>query len=284
MVTTMPRKKRPAPDGGGAGGEAEEGISSVRAVDRAVAILRSFTVDAPAMSVLEIQRRVGLSRPTLYRLLQTLCASGMIESEGDPQRFRLASGVMQLAHTWLSGLSIVDAGRPIIDRLREESDETVALFVLRGADRLCVLEQKSRHFLAISRGVGFAGPITVGASGKAILAFMTEAERETVLAQAEAADRKDLKAVIEGIRARGYAVSRGEVFVGAVALAAPVFDHSGDVVGSIGIFGPSARVPEAMIEGLATMVVAAADALSAQLGHRGRAEPAAPVPRRRKAG
>src|SRR3954453_1728414 len=44
-------------------------MTGVRAVDRAIAILRCFTAEQPAISVIEIQKRVGLSRPTLYRLL-----------------------------------------------------------------------------------------------------------------------------------------------------------------------------------------------------------------------
>src|SRR3954471_15168848 len=104
---------------------------TVRAVDRAIGILQCFTADKPALSVLEIQRRVGLSRPTLYRLLQTLGASGLIRAEGDPQRFRLAHGVMELAHVWLAGLDKVEVARPVLERLREATGETAALFVLR---------------------------------------------------------------------------------------------------------------------------------------------------------
>ena len=69
--------------------DAEQGVSGVRAVDRAIAILQCFTPDQPAMSVIEIQKRVGLSRPTLYRLLQTLAQRDLIQAEGEPQRFRL---------------------------------------------------------------------------------------------------------------------------------------------------------------------------------------------------
>ena len=100
--------------------------STVRAVDRAIAILQCFTADKPALSVLEIQRRVGLSRPTLYRLLQTLAATGLVKAEGDPQRFRLAHGVMELAHVWLAGLDRVDVARPILEQLRESTGETAA--------------------------------------------------------------------------------------------------------------------------------------------------------------
>lgn len=244
-----------------------DGLSSVRAVDRAIAILRSFSVDRPSMSVIDIQKHVGLSRPTVYRLLQTLTAAGMIEGEGDPQRFRLAAGVMRLAHTWLSGLNIVDVARPIIEHLQDLTGETAALFLLRGDERLCVLELKSRHVLAISRGIGDTAAVTQGASGKAILAFMNDSQRQLALVGSSAKVQANMREVVATVRRDGFAVSWGEVFVGAVAVAAPVFDHFGEVLGSVGVFGPSARVPEKLVSVYAEHVVKAADELSAQLGH-----------------
>jgi DNA-binding IclR family transcriptional regulator len=242
--------------------------STVRAVDRAIAILQCFTADKPALSVLEIQKRVGLSRPTLYRLLQTLGASGLIKAEGDPQRFRLAHGVMELAHVWLAGLDKVDAARPVLEKLREDTGETAALFVLREQKRICVLELESHHALTIARGVGDTGDITLGASGKAILAFLDEGRRNAILDQVTKARRTELTKALEVVRSRGFAVSHGEVFVGAVALAAPTFNHNGEVAGCLGVFGPRARVKDTDILRFGALVIRAADEVSLQYGYR----------------
>jgi DNA-binding IclR family transcriptional regulator len=242
--------------------------STVRAVDRAIAILQCFTADKPALSVLEIQKRVGLSRPTLYRLLQTLGASGLIKAEGDPQRFRLAHGVMELAHVWLAGLDKVDAARPVLEKLREDTGETAALFVLREQKRICVVELESHHALTIARGVGDTGDITLGASGKAILAFLDEGRRNAILDQVTKARRAELTKALEVVRSRGFAVSHGEVFVGAVALAAPTFNHNGEVAGCLGVFGPRARVKDTDILRFGALVIRAADEVSLQYGYR----------------
>ena len=248
--------------------EAKEGASTVRAVDRAIAILQCFTADKPALSVIEIQKRVGLSRPTLYRLLQTLGASGLIKAEGDPQRFRLAHGVMELAHVWLAGLDKVDVARPILEALRKSTSETAALFVLREQKRICVVELESHHALSIARGIGDTGDITLGASGKAILAFLDETRRDAILDQVTKARRAELIKALEVVRSRGYAVSHGEVIVGAVALAAPTFNHNGEVAGCLGLFGPKARVKDSDIPRFGALVMQAANAVSEQLGYR----------------
>lgn len=260
MAVSMGTEDVDAKEGGGA--------STVRAVDRAIAILQCFKADKPALSVIEIQKRVGLSRPTLYRLLQTLGASGLIKAEGDPQRFRLAHGVMELAHVWLAGLNKVDVARPVLEQLRESTSETAALFVLREQKRICVLELESHHALTIARGIGDTGDITLGASGKAILAFLDEGRRDAILDQVAKPRRAELTKALEVVRSRGYAVSHGEVFVGAVALAAPTFNHNGEVAGCLGVFGPKARVKDADIPRIGAQVIQAANAISEQFGYR----------------
>jgi DNA-binding IclR family transcriptional regulator len=243
--------------------------ATVRAVDRAIAILQCFTADKPALSVLDIQRRVGLSRPTLYRLLQTLAATGLVKAEGDPQRFRLAHGVMELAHVWLAGLDKVDVARPVLEDLRERTGETAALFVLREQKRICVLELESHHALTIARGVGDTGDITLGASGKAILAYLDEGRRDAILDQVTNKTRRaELTKALEVVRSRGFATSHGEVFVGAVAFAAPIFNHNGEVAGCLGVFGPKARVKDSDIPRFGALVIRAANAVSGQFGYR----------------
>lgn len=260
---TMPRRGIPKPtsvaeeaDGGG-----------VRAVERAIDILQCFTPDRPLMSVIDIQDRVGLSRPTLYRLLQTLAGKGLVVSEGDPQRFRLAHGVMKLAHVWLAGVELTRIAQSFLEDLRDCSGETAALFVRRSAERLCVIECPSRHVLAISRGVGDSGHITRGASGKAILAFLGAAERDKLLEESlNTPGRRLTIDELEKTRRDGFSISRGEVFAGAVAIAAPFFDMNGEVCGSIGLFGPQARLNDARVSELVPSLLKAARELSVRYG------------------
>lgn len=244
----------------------EAGTVTVRAVDRAVAILKCFTVRMPLMSAAQIQASVGLSRPTVYRLLETLEGAGLVQSEGNPQRYRLSHGVMQLARVWLAGLDLPSVAQPLVAAVRDETGETSALFVPRGDMRLCVLEYRSHEVLAISRGIGDMGKLVDGASGKAILAFMGDAQRSSILGGFPTAARARLAAELKRTRQEGHSVSRGEVFAGAVAVAAPFFDHSGAVVGSIGVFGPESRITDALAAKAVRQVTAAAAELSGLLG------------------
>lgn len=247
---------------------------TVRAVDRAIDILQSFSPEQPVMSVIELQKKVRLSRPTLYRLLQTLAAKGMIKAAGEPQRYSLDHGVARIANVWLSQLDARQVAGPILDALWQETGETVALFLLQGEKRLCVQELRSRHALGFSRGIGETEHIAFGASGKAILAHMPEpARRELLRTLPKAIDRGKLLAELEAVRREGVATSSGEVFVGAAALAAAFFDQSGHVAGSIGLFGPDARLSGEHLKDCAHLVRSAAARLSSELGASGAAPP-----------
>src|ERR1700722_15086162 len=247
--------------------EAENGAAGVRAVDRAIAILQCFTPDQPALSVIEIQKRVGLSRPTLYRLLQTLAQRDLILAEGDPQRFRLSHGVMKLSHVWLKGLDVVALARAVVEGLRDLTGETAALFKLQEDRGICILECESRHVLSISRGVGDSLKIDQGSTGKAMLAFMDPQRQAEFLADMpKNAARARLEEGLKFAKRNGYATSRGEIFVGAVAVSAPYFDHRGSLVGSVGLYGPNARINDQKMLEYSKLVREAGRNISVLLG------------------
>src|SRR5262245_13310330 len=156
-------------------------IKSVRAVDRAIEILQSFSTDKPSMSVVELQKKVRLSRPTLYRLLHTLTAKGLVRAVGEPQRFALDHGIAHLARVWFSTFDTTATAGPILAHLRDQTGETTALFGLRDNVLTSVLEMTSSHALSTAQGLGYSAPIYRGASGKAVLAFMNEETIASVL-------------------------------------------------------------------------------------------------------
>src|SRR5262245_48296392 len=106
-----------------------------------------------------------------------------------------------------------------------------------------------------------------GASGKVILAFMEDHEVADVMRTLpKSMTKAALAADLSRARREGYFVSRGEMFVGAVAIA-PYFDHTGKVAGSIGVFGPEARLDERWVVKTASSVMKSAGELSVASGH-----------------
>jgi DNA-binding IclR family transcriptional regulator len=240
--------------------EDDKAGDSVRAVDRALDILLAFKPQDDALTVSELLRRIALSRPTLYRLLRTLQRKQFLLASGDPQRFRLGPAVAQLSHVWTAGLDLGTAAEPMMRRLRDETGETVALFVPEGAFRLCIAEVPSNQALSFRRGIGYRERLTVGASGKVMLAYMPPP-----LPKIDFDPRKYARELAL-IKERGFAISKDELIQGAVAVSAPFFDATGRVAGSLSVFGPSARVGPSQVAKFGRLLLRETQAVSQVLG------------------
>jgi len=245
------------------------GGEGVRAVERALDVLAAFAPGDRELLVADLLKRVGLSRPTLYRLLHTLEKKGFVVAQGEPQRFRLGPAVARLAHVWSNTLDLGAVARPAMEVAWRYTSETVALFVPRGEMRLCIAEMQSPQAISFRRGVGYSEKLVRGASGRAILAYTPLAEGQ--LEAFAAGTNVDVAWVREqmGItRQRGYAMGHNELIQGAYAVAAPFFDSSGQVAGSLGVFGPDVRLTEARVHEIGHYLRGLAARLSETLGGR----------------
>jgi DNA-binding IclR family transcriptional regulator len=241
---------------------------TVRAVERAADILAFLARAETPTGVVEMERGLGLSRPTLYRLLHTLEGKGLVRSVGEPQRFMLGFGVVELARAWLGRASLRTVAEPVLDWLWRETRETVALLTI-GDDRrtrVCVFERPSPEALVFTRGAGWVEGLTVGASGKAILAHMNAAEREALIAAVGIADRAALDAALAEVRRLGYGASSAAIIEGAASLAAPVFDENGAVSAAVSLFGPQTRLVGAHRERCIQALLRGAREISAAAG------------------
>jgi IclR family acetate operon transcriptional repressor len=247
-----------------------EKSDNVRAVGRALEILLAFTPQDYELSAAELLKRVDLSRPTLYRLLYTLQEHGFLASVGDPQRFRLGPAVAKLAHVWTAGIDLASIAEPVLRRIWLETSESVSLYVPRGELRTCIAELPSPHPLSFRRGVGYTEKIVRGATGRAILAFLDLSSQEIrKYLQGSGVQMKELDAELAQTRKRGYATSRSELIEGAVAVAAPFFDRSGRVAGSMGVYGPEVRLNTARQQQIARLLIDESAKLSEALGFAG---------------
>ena len=134
---------------------------------------------------------------------------------------------------------------------------------------MCIQEYRSRQALSYSRGVGYTAPIHDGASGKVILAFLPEPQRDVILRSVENVLRREaLKDELKRIRSAGLAVTRSELIVGSMAIAAPIFDAADTVLlGSVCLFGPEVRLDGPMRERCIALVREAGREISAAFGH-----------------
>jgi IclR family transcriptional regulator, acetate operon repressor len=246
----------------------------VQSIDRAVAILRCFDAREPELGISELARRTGLSTSTVHRLLVSMIDNDLVRQSSD-RRYGLGPLVVQLGHNGGIPTRLLDAALPVARKARDDTDETVGIHELLASGQRAVVDQvESRQELRRTyTELGLPLPIVHGAPGKAMLAFLPVEQREWWLAQpirpatpSTIADPGALRDQLGEIRRRGWAYSDAERTPGIRAVAAPVFDHTGAVVGALGFSVPTVRMDEPRWRKLGERIAEAAWQVSKTLG------------------
>ncbi|MBG6184782.1 IclR family acetate operon transcriptional repressor [Arthrobacter sp. CAN_A214] len=226
--------------------------SGVQSIDRAVAILRCFDSRSPELGITEVAKRTGLSTSTAHRILVSMAANRLIRQTSD-KRYGLGPLLIQLARNGAIPTTFRDVAMPFMMKLRDEVDETVGLHELLSTGERAVIDQAEsrqeirRHYTDI----GVPVPLPHGAPGKVILSFLPWERQEWWLSRsirpvtpATVTDPERLRAELSRIRDQGWADSNAERTTGIRAVAAPIFDHTGGVIGAVGLSVPSMRIDE----------------------------------------
>jgi IclR family acetate operon transcriptional repressor len=250
------------------------GRSAVQSIDRAVAILRCFDAHHAALGISDIARATGLSTSTAHRLLTSMTTNRLLD-QGPDKRYRPGPLLVPLGRSGAVPSSLREAARPHMVALRDEVDETVGLHELLPTYERAVVDQVEsyqelrRHYTDI--GVPIA--LTHGAPGKAILSTLPWSRQKAALARGIEAvtdrtvtDPTALAAELATARQRGWAGSDAERTPGIRAVAAPVFDHTGMVVGALGLSVPTVRMDDARADELGRRAAAVAWNVSEALG------------------
>jgi DNA-binding IclR family transcriptional regulator len=259
---------------------AENGTAAVQSVDRALTILELLAAEGH-LGVTEIATLLDVHKSTASRLLATLETHGLAEQLPDRGRYRLGVGVLRLAGATRSRMDLVQESRPVAAALASAVGETVNVVILSGRETLYLDQVSGTSALQIHNWVGKRNPIHATANGRVLLAHVSEAECDAILAALSDGDgelarvtertlvsRAAVTADLARIRERGYAVVRDELEVGLTAVAAPVRDAGGEVVASLSVSGPTFRI-EDRLEPIAQQVRQAARAVSQRMGWSG---------------
>lgn len=228
------------------------------------------------MGVSELGRKLNLHKSTVSRLLSTLESEGLLERAPGTDKYRLGHEIWRLAgHAGHLG-DVRLVARPVLGELAEATRETVNLAVLDGVEVYNVDQVSGPHLVRIGNWVGRHTPLHCVANGKALLAYQPAVDIEQLLVSPfpvftprTVTDPAALCQELAAVRAQGYACALGEIEVGLNAVAAPVFDVSGQVVAAVSVSGPAYRVTAERIPELARLTRVAADKVSSRLGYRG---------------
>jgi len=215
-------------------------------VEKAIQVL-TMLAESPPLRVEEIAARLGLPRSTAYRYIAALRLHQMVEEAEDGPGYRLGTKVLELAAT-MTPRPFREVALPYLERIGRETGETIILCGLREHEGICLEKVDGTHALRVSYELGDTYPLHASATGKAILAYLDEPERRSVVArglpqftETTITDPVALERELAKIRRAGHSESAGEAIVGTLGIAAPIFSSAGRVVASIGASVPKLR-------------------------------------------
>ncbi len=215
-------------------------------------------------------------RSTTYRLLATLQDLDYVEPGSRRGTYRLGLKLFTLGSSVVARFDEREAGRPVMERLRIETGETIFLCVRRGLEAVCIERIDGGQVALLAMRLGSALPLHLGSAPRALLAFEPEPTWSDYLRRAELTEPtetsphgpQEILAELRATRDRGYSISDEDVTRGVASVGAPIYDYTGRVRASISVGGLREPILGEGSRAVEQVRVAARD-ISRALGHRG---------------
>ncbi len=228
----------------------EESGERSSALEKSLVVLEAVIGASIPIGLPDLTAELGLSRQTIHRVLQQLCAVGLLVR--DPSRERYSVGP-RLGKLSLSALLSRNQGAPVrsvLARLVRQVEETCNIGVLDGLDFVYLDRIEAEWSLRVHLTAGSRVPAHCTSGGKVLLAWLDEAIRDELISARELerftkstiVSAKALRHELVQIRAQGYALNEEEFTVGIVGAAVPVLDGEGRALGALAVHGPSSRL------------------------------------------
>ncbi|WP_422934154.1 IclR family transcriptional regulator [Sinomonas sp. P47F7] len=225
-------------------------VPGAQVVGRVGRLLRLVGSNPSGASTTWLAREAGLTRPTAHRLLTSLAAEGLLDTDARSGDWVLGTELYLLGSIAASRFSFEELARPSLRRLAEASGESAFYSIRQGSETVCLLREEGsfpiRSFV-LREGVRF--PLGVASAGLAMMAFLPAREQESYLSRwtehagefAAGHTESTVRQELEQTRLRGYSVNPGLVLEGSYGMGAAVFDGNRNPVGAVSFTGIEPR-------------------------------------------
>lgn len=222
-----------------------------RSVDNALQLLELIG-ERQALRVAEAADLLGVARSTAHRLLTALRRRGFVLQDKPNGAYRPGPVLNEIGLAAIGRIDIRRVAHPVLEDLRDQTQETVSLSLLEGRNLRFVDCVESPRTVRVGNRTGVLIPAHCTAGGKSILAALPPVElarryRDRELTARTAASIDDWEALeqdLARIRTDGYAVNLEEGESGVCAVATAVRDLTGAPLAAIAIVVPASRMPD----------------------------------------
>ena len=244
-------------------------------LEKGMQVIELIAQNEKGLTVQEMVNSLKHSKTSIYRIVCSLEEMGYLRKNQETNSFSITKKLFKVGLSSLGTTTIIEHAYEPMRRLRDELRETVVLGTLMGT-KIVILEQVigSHHFSFILKpGVGVC--LHASAPGKAMMAYVSEQERDEILAKIEytlytentITNTTDYLKELDRVQSCGYGLDMGEELTGVRCIGAPIFNQAGKVAAAIWITGPGERLPNEAIKDYGKQVVACANEISEKMGY-----------------
>ncbi|WP_137287778.1 IclR family transcriptional regulator [Halorussus salinisoli] len=225
----------------------------VKAVQNGITILEKLR-ELDGARVTTLEQNLNLTKGTIHSHLATFEETGFVVKEGD--QYQLGLQFLDLARQAQNRYQVLDIVEDEVDRLAMESGEMALFTVEENGQGICLYKAEGEDAVQTEVYVGYRNELYHTAVGKAILAFLPEERRKSIIEQKTLepitentiTDKARLAEEMSEIREQGFAYNHEETIQGLAGIGAPVKDQQGKVFGAISVIGPTSRMDEQRLE------------------------------------
>jgi DNA-binding IclR family transcriptional regulator len=255
-------------------GSAIRAEASVGVLAKAVRVLDLLAATREA-STAELADTLGEPRSSVYRLLNALVELDLVEPGSQRGTFRLGLKLLRLGTAVISRLDIRLAALPVMERIHDETAETVFLCLRRGRDGVCIERIDGRRAAVMDLKLGGSLPIHEGSGPRSLLAFAPRSEWDAYIQGHSLYDSQTdselapeaLVADLEEARRVGGVINRDVFPPGFASIGAPIYDHRGEPFAALSVSGVRDAILGENEDRVFEMVKSGAREISRALGY-----------------
>ena len=236
-------------------------------------ILNLF-IDHTELSFQEVIELSGIPKTTAFRMLKSLEEMEFLE-KGTDAKYRLGILFLKFGHLVSMRLDVRKIAYPIMNELHNDVKEAINLIVRDGNEAMYIEKVDTQQKVRLYTAIGRKSPLYAGACSRAILSFLPDAKIKEYLESIELesfamgtiTDKEKLYETIVQVKDLGYTISHSELENHTSAIAAPIFDHKGEVIAAMSIAGLASNYQGESVEIFVEKLKQATAEISKQLGY-----------------
>jgi IclR family transcriptional regulator, pca regulon regulatory protein len=222
----------------------------IQSLDRGLQVIQAFSQNQQALTISDVSKITGLSRPTARRILLTLEHLGFAESNNNV--FSLTARTLSLGYAYLSSNNIWSIAHSFMRDFVNQTGESCSISILDGTHIIYVARVSTKRIMSINLDVGTRLPAYATSMGHVLLANLPNEELKKVLEEIELdkytnktiSNKKELLRILEGVYENGWGGVDQQLEEGLRSIAVPIRNANGKVIAAINCSSHAGRVTQ----------------------------------------